>query len=101
MRLAEIVLHFAWYMNVFAIVLILATRFLSHTRGTWAFVGVILLASALGNAVLTSIALLPADVRANLLLSIPLQATALFGLVVFGSLGSRFVGEWLTAGART
>jgi len=100
MDLATVIFRFAWCMNAFAVGTVIVTRIFSHTRATWAFAGFVLLACALGNAVLTSIVLFSPEAKGNLSLSIPLQATALFGLVVFGSLGSRFLGEWLTSGAR-
>lgn len=76
-------------LNYVGIALIISTRFLSNTKLSWFGVGCILLIIALGNAsILINVGLNPSQ-----------QMASVFGLVVLGSLGARFVGNWLTDGA--
>ncbi|MBW8310734.1 MAG: hypothetical protein K0M64_01755 [Rhizobium sp.] len=89
MELAETLKEVCWYMNLAGLIVIVATRIGWHTKVGWAANGCLLLIFAIGNAILLSSAgLNPSQ-----------QAASLFGLVVLGSLGSRFVGNWLTDGA--
>lgn len=81
--------EWAWIANAFGLLLMAATRFLANSKTTWALVGMFLLVIAIGNALLyISVGLNPA-----------LQFASLFGVVVLGSLGARFIGNWLTDGA--
>ena len=76
-------------MNLAGIALIVFARLSWHTKGGWAATGCLLLLIAICDALLLSIAgLNPSQ-----------QAASIFGLVFLGSLGSRFVGNWLTDGA--
>ena len=82
-------IEYAWYMNGLGVVLVLVTRWTSNTVGIWACTGCILLVIAVGNAwLLITAGLNPSQTMPTL-----------FGLLVLGSLGVRFVGNWLTAGA--
>jgi len=82
-------IEWAWTLNCVGIALILATRFFANTKISWFGIGCILIIIALGNAsILLSAGLNPSQ-----------QMASLFGLVVLGSLGARFVGNWLTDGA--
>lgn len=87
--LVGIAKQFAWVMNLFGLIIIAATRLWWHTKLGWAASGSILLVVAIGNALLlTSAGLTPSQ-----------EAGSIFGLVVHGSLGSRFIGNWVTDGA--
>lgn len=87
--LVGIAKQFVWGMNLFGLIVIAATRRSWHTKFGWAANGSLLLVVAIGNAlVLTSAGLTPSQ-----------EAGSIFGLVVHGSLGSRFIGNWLTDGA--
>lgn len=78
--------QFVWGMNLFGLFVIATTRRWWHTKFGWAAIGVLLLVVAIGNALLlTSVGLTPSQ-----------EAGSIFGLVVHGSLGSRFIGNWLT-----
>ena len=79
----------AWVFNAIGVFLIIFTRVFSNNKRTWFGVGCLLLLLALSSAsILLSAGLNPSQ-----------QMASLFGLVVLGSLGSRFVGIWLTDGA--
>ena len=81
--------QYCWEANIAGLVLMVITRIFLHSRRAWGVTGVILLAIASANAiVVSSIGLNPSQ-----------TAASIFGLVVLGSLGSRFVGSWLTDGA--
>lgn len=81
--------QYCWAANIAGILLILFTRIFMHSRQAWGLTGVILLAIASANAIAISrIGLNPSE-----------SAASIFGLVVLGSLGSRFVGSWITDGA--
>ncbi len=100
LALVEEYVSWMWAINLLVACVAVAVRVLRHTRGSWAAVGVLFLATAMGNALLVASALANQEVKAHETLPIYLQATSLFGMVVFGSLGSRFLGEWITSGAR-
>lgn len=77
-------------MNVFGLAVILTTRWLSNTTSSWFGIGCLLLVIAIGNVwVLIAAGINPSQTLA-----------ALVGLGIHGSLGTRFVGNWLTAGAK-
>lgn len=80
----------AWYANALCIGVLVVVKIWSHTKLSWAITGAFFLFVALTNAGLIAI------VKGT---SAP-TASSLFGLVVLGSLGARFVGEWLTHGAK-
>jgi hypothetical protein len=89
MDMAEMLKQICWLMDAAGVAVIIATRLWWHRRHGWAACGCLLLLIAIGNAILLSTAgLNPGQ-----------QAASLFGLVVLGSLGSRFVANWLTEGA--
>jgi len=80
----DAVQQYCWAANVAGIVLIIITRIFFHSRRAWGVTGSILLLSAAANAIAISrIGLNPSQ-----------TAASIFGLVVLGSLGSRFVGNW-------
>ena len=82
-------IQWGWISDWFGIAFILATKFLSNKKSSWLGIGCILISIALGNAsILLSAGLNPSQ-----------QMNALFGAAVLGSLGARFVGNWLTDGA--
>lgn len=88
-EIQNLFIEYAWQMNAVGVALIALTRWLSNTKFAWAGIGVILLIIAIGNAsVILGAGLNPSQTVA-----------AIFGLGVHGSLGSRFVGNWLTDGA--
>ncbi|WP_278355341.1 MULTISPECIES: hypothetical protein [Idiomarina] len=90
-EMKEIILDWALLVNLVAIIVILATKYLSNTKGSWAGVGCLLIVIALGNAIsLVSAGVNPSE-----------HIASLFGLAVLGSLGVTFVGSWLTADAQT
>lgn len=76
---------------------IAATRLSWNTRGGWGACGAILLIIAIGNSVLLSMGTSFLGPDGHAPLRVTLQSISLAGLVVFGSMGSRFVAEWLTA----
>ena len=81
--------QYCWAANIAGILLILFTQIFMHSHQAWGLTGVILLAIASANAIAISrIGLNPSE-----------SAASIFGLVVLGSLGSRFVGSWITDGA--
>jgi hypothetical protein len=87
--LKEVVLEWALWIDVIALVLIALTKLLSNTKSSWAGVGCILIVIALGNAIsLVSVGINPNE-----------HIASLFGLAVLGSLGVRFFSNWLTDGA--
>jgi len=88
-QVAETLKMVCWVMNAFGIVVVIATRIGWHTKVGWAANGGLLLLIAIGNALVLS----AADLRPGE------QGASLFGLVVLGSLGSRFIGNWVTDGA--
>lgn len=81
--------QYCWAANVAGLVLIVITRVFFHSCRGWGLTGAILLATASANAIAISRAgMNPSQTEASI-----------FGLVVLGSLGSRFVGNWITDGA--
>lgn len=85
----DVVLEWALWIDVIALVLIALTRFFSNTKSSWAGVGCILIVIALGNAIsLVSVGINPTE-----------HIASLFGLAVLGSLGVRLFSNWLTDGA--
>jgi hypothetical protein len=81
--------RYCWTADIAGLVLIVITRLFLHSRRAWGITGIILLATASANAIAISrIGLNPSQ-----------TAASIFGLVVLGSLGSRFVGNWITDGA--
>ncbi|ADT68438.1 MULTISPECIES: hypothetical protein [Pseudoalteromonas] len=87
--LKDVVLEWALWIDVIALVLIALTRFFSNTKSSWAGVGCILIVIALGNAIsLVSVGINPTE-----------HIASLFGLAVLGSLGVRLFSNWLTDGA--
>lgn len=80
---------YCWAADAAGLMLIVITRVFFHSRRAWGIAGVILLATASANAIAIShVGLNPSQ-----------TAASIFGLVVLGSLGSRFVGSWITDGA--
>lgn len=71
------------------LMLMVITRVFFHSRRAWGVTGIILLAIASANAIAIS----------NIGLNPSQTAASIFSLVVLGSLGSRFVGNWITDGA--
>lgn len=87
--LKDVVLEWALWIDVIALVLIALTKFFSNTKSSWAGVGCILIVIALGNAIsLVSVGINPTE-----------HIASLFGLAVLGSLGVRLFSNWLTDGA--
>jgi hypothetical protein len=81
--------QYCWAANIAGLALIAITRVFLHTRRAWGLTGFILLSTAAANAIAIShVGLNPSQ-----------TAASIFGLVVLGSLGSRFVGNWITDGA--
>lgn len=88
-ELQNVLIEYAWHLNAAGVALIVFTRWLSNTKFSWAGIGVILLIIAIGNAsIILGAGLNPSQTVA-----------AIFGLGVHGSLGTRFVGNWLIDGA--
>lgn len=88
-ELQSVLVEFAWAVNAGALIIVLCTRWLSHKKSTWAWVGVILLIVSLGNATI----LAGYDQNGSA------QLASLFGTVIHGALGATFVGNWLADGA--
>lgn len=87
--LQNAIMGYCWATNIFCLALIAGTRLMMNQKWVWAGVGCILLFVAIMNALLLGATdLSPTNTGASL-----------FGLVVLGSLGARFVGNWLTDGA--
>ena len=81
--------QYCWVANIAGLMFMVITRIFFRSRCAWGVTGVILLAIASANAiVISSVGLNPSE-----------TAASIFGLVVLGSLGSRFVGNWITDGA--
>ena len=80
--------QYCWAANIAGLLLILFTRMLFHSLRAWGITGVILLVIASANAIAIS----------NVGLNPSQTAASIFGIVVLGSLGARFVGNWLTDG---
>lgn len=88
-EIQNIFVEAAWYLTIAGFGIILATKLFANTKITWALVGVLLLIIAIGNAVI----LIGAGLN-------PSQTTAaIISLAIHGSLGVRFIGNWLTDGA--
>ena len=80
--------EYCWAANIAGLMLMVITRIFFHSRRGWGITGVILLTVASANAIVIShVGLNPSE-----------NAASIFGLVVLGSLGSRFVGNWITDG---
>ena len=88
-ELQKVLTEFAWAVNAGALVIVLCTRWLSHKKSSWAWIGVILLAVSMGNATI----LASYDQNGSA------QLASLFATVVYGALGSTFVANWLVDGA--
>ena len=81
--------QYCWAANIAGLLLMVITRIFIHSRSAWGVTGAVLLAIASANAIAISrIGLNPSE-----------TAASIFGLVVLGSLGGRFVGSWITDGA--
>ena len=88
-RVLVAVQQYCWVANAAGLLLIILTRIFFHSRRAWGITGVVLLSTASANAIAISrIGLNPSQ-----------TAASIFGLVVLGSLGSRFVGSWITHGS--
>ena len=88
-ELLEVFVAQAWYANLFCLCLLPVVRCSINTKLAWAVTGVFFLSIALTNAMLVvSAGGTPSSI-----------GSTMFGLVVLGSLGARFVGEWLTSKA--
>ncbi|KAA0995965.1 hypothetical protein FQ192_07970 [Pseudomonas sp. ANT_J12] len=75
--------------DVIGVLLIIMVRWKWHTTVGWGCTGIVLLIIAVGNTlVMYSTGLNPSG-----------QISSLLGIIVFGALGSRFLGNWLTEGA--
>jgi hypothetical protein len=82
--------RYCWAADATGLALIVMTRLFFHSRRAWGVTGLVLLSTASANAIaISSIGLNPSQ-----------TAASIFGLVVLGSLGSRFVGNWITDGAK-
>lgn len=86
----QAVLEWALFIDLFAVAILVGTKFLSNTTGTWFGVGCILLIIALGNA----------SVMWNIDMNPTQFLPSLFGLAVLGALGVRFIGNWLLDGVK-
>ncbi|MBJ6136399.1 hypothetical protein [Marinobacter litoralis] len=86
----QLILDWALFIDLFAVALLVMTKFFSNTTGTWFGVGCILLIIALGNA----------SVMWNMDMNPAQFLPTLFGLVVLGALGVRFIGNWLLDGVK-
>lgn len=87
--LLDVVQQYCWAANIAGLLLIIGTRFAFHSRRAWGVTGVVLLVIASANAIAVSrVGLNPSQ-----------TAASIFGIVVLGSLGARFLGNWLTDGA--
>jgi hypothetical protein len=85
----DAVQHYCWAANIAGLLLIVITRTLFHSRRAWGITGLVLLTTAAANAIAIShVGLNPSQ-----------TAASIFGIVVLGSLGSRFFGNWITSGA--
>lgn len=88
-QLQSIFIEFSWYLIGMGAVLVLATKLFANHKVIWPLVGCILLIIAIGNAaILLNSGLSPSQTMAGIV-----------GLGLHGSLGSRFIGNWLTDGA--
>jgi hypothetical protein len=87
--LLDTVQRYCWTSNVAGLLIIIVTRLLWHSRRAWGIAGFVLLSIAAVNAITIShVGLNPSQ-----------TAASIFGVVVLGSLGSRFFGNWLADGA--
>ncbi len=80
--------QYCWAANIAGLLLILFTRSRFHSLRAWGIIGVILLVIASANAIAIS----------NVGLNPSQTAASIFSIVVLGSLGARFLGNWLTDG---
>jgi hypothetical protein len=84
----DMVQHYCWIANISGLVLILLTRLAFHSRNGWGLTGLLLMTIAAANAIAISrVGLNPSQ-----------TAASIFGIVILGSLGSRFFGGWVTSG---
>ena len=80
--------QYCWAANISGLLLIIFTRIFFHSLRAWGIAGVILLVIASANAIaISNVGLNPSQTSASI-----------FGIVILGSLGARFVGNWLTDG---
>lgn len=85
----DMVQQYCWVSNIAGLLLVVFTRVVLHSRRAWGITGVVLLTIALANAfAISRVGLNPSQ-----------TAASIFGIVVLGSLGARFLGNWLTDGA--
>jgi len=81
--------QYCWMANIAGLLLIFFTRALFHSLRAWGITGLVLLVIASANAIaISQVGLNPSQ-----------TAASIFSIVVLGSLGSRFLGNWLTDGA--
>ena len=81
--------QYCWMANIAGLLLIFFTRGLFHSLRAWGITGLVLLVIASANAIaISQVGLNPSQ-----------TASSIFSIVVLGSLGSRFLGNWLTDGA--
>lgn len=85
----DTVQQYCWAADVAGLLLIIVTRSVFHSRRAWGITGLILLSIGAANAIAIShVGLNPSQTGASI-----------FGLVVLGSLGARFLGNWIAHGA--
>jgi hypothetical protein len=85
----DTVQQYCWVADIAGLLLIAFTRAVPHSLRAWGITGLILLGIASANAIaISQVGLNPSQ-----------TAASIFGIVVLGSLGARFLGNWLTDGA--
>ena len=85
----DMVQQYCWVANVAGLALIAVTRVAFHSRRGWGVTGLLLMIIAAANAIAISrVGLNPSQ-----------TAASIFGIVILGSLGSRFFGNWIAEGA--
>ncbi|MTD32501.1 hypothetical protein [Paludibacterium denitrificans] len=79
-----------WATNTFGVGLIALTRFFNHTKIGWALVGLTLVIIAFGNTI----------IMINIGQNPSQHIASIFSTFALGSLGVRFIGNWITDGAK-
>jgi hypothetical protein len=84
----DMIQQYCWVANGAGLALIALTRWLFHSRRGWGVTGLLLMTIAAANAIAISrVGLNPSQ-----------TAASIFGIVILGSLGSRFFGGWISGG---
>lgn len=99
MELANLILELIWYIYAFVIAIIIATKYTQQNEGTWALVGILCLITTFGST-LNILNVLQNDNLTGFT-NIYFKVSMIAGTLFFGSLGIRFISNWLLKNKHT